>query len=184
LSASQAFAAVLKEDKQHEWSQEDVDEAGQDLNKYKITSVYITPECNLRPKLRAKILAYNPTTEEATQLPATPQSQRQTTPMPPQPTPVLQPLATPFASATTPTLRQPIQSQPQGNPAQEPALQPPVSQPPAVPEATPIAPPVASVPAIAIGTAPLLLQPTATSFMPAIAANPMPPYQIQPQHPI
>jgi hypothetical protein len=36
--------------------------------------------------------------------------------MPPQPTPVLQPLATPFASATTPTLRQPIQPQPQAQP--------------------------------------------------------------------
>jgi hypothetical protein len=48
----------------------------------------------------------------------------------------------------------------------QPALQPPVFQP------------------LAIGTAPPLLQSTATSFMPAIAANPVPPYQIQPQHPI
>jgi hypothetical protein len=140
-SIAQTLYEVANEDKQHEWSQDDIKQAGPDLNKHTITLVYITPERNLCPEMEAKIDAYA-TAFQATLKPHTAAMQ----------------------------------------PAMQPALQPPVSQPSAVTAATPVAPPVASVPAIAIGTAPPLLQPTATSFRPAIAANPVPQYQSQPQY--
>ena len=68
-------------------------------------------------------------------------------------------------ATTVPTTPQPT-IQPAMQPTMQSAMQPPLFQLPA------------------IGTAPQSLQLTATSFMPTVAANSMPPYQIQPQHPI
>jgi hypothetical protein len=72
------------------------------------------------------------------------------------------------ANTTNPAQQPPAPQQPALQPLQQLALQPPVPQPPAAHAAT----------------APPPLQPTATSFMLAIAANPVPQYQSQPQHPI
>ncbi len=67
---------------------------------------------------------------------------------------------------------------PQPTPVLQPALQPAMQ--PAI--QTALQPPAFQP--LAISTAPQPLQPTATSFMPGIAANSVPPYQIQPQYPI
>jgi hypothetical protein len=60
LTIAQTLADVLNEEKQHEWTQEDIEEASRDLHQGPITSIYITPEHNSRPELIARIRSYTP----------------------------------------------------------------------------------------------------------------------------
>ena len=58
LTISQAIVNVINEENQHEWTQEDIEEANDDLRQGLITSVYITTEQNLRPAIIARLRSH------------------------------------------------------------------------------------------------------------------------------
>ena len=84
LTISQAIVNVINEENQHEWTQEDIEEANDDLRQGLITSVYITTEQNLRPAIIARLRSHQSPTlsirPENQSRPVTPQSFHTTVP--------------------------------------------------------------------------------------------------------
>ena len=62
LTITQGIIDVLNEVEQHHWTQEDIEDASDDLRQGPITSVYITPKENLCPAAIIRIWSHRSST--------------------------------------------------------------------------------------------------------------------------